>query len=140
MTNPLSKRRAAIIGSGNIGTDLLIKLLRTSQHLEPVLMVGIDKDSEGLQRAARLGVPTTAEGIDGLLAHAACDTVDVIFDATSARAHASPSNPSSAGPRHSDTASLSNPTASRAVRVLRHDSQKLAATILTLRSTKRVAK
>jgi acetaldehyde dehydrogenase len=87
MTNPLPTRRAAIIGSGNIGTDLLIKLLRTSTTLEPAIMVGIDKDSEGLQRAARLGVATTADGIDGFLAHAACDTVDVIFDATSARAH-----------------------------------------------------
>jgi acetaldehyde dehydrogenase len=81
------KKKAAIIGSGNIGTDLLIKLLRTSPTLEPALMVGIDPQSDGLARAARLGVATTADGIDGLLTHPACKDLDVIFDATSAKAH-----------------------------------------------------
>ena len=82
-----NKRRAAIIGSGNIGTDLLIKLLRTSQVLEPAILVGIEKDSDGLARAARLGVDVTHEGIDGLLRHRAFDDVAVVFDATSAKAH-----------------------------------------------------
>jgi acetaldehyde dehydrogenase len=82
-----TKKKAAIIGSGNIGTDLLIKLLRTSTVLEPALFVGIDKDSDGLARAARLGVATTSDGIDGLLAHPVCTELDVIFDATSAKAH-----------------------------------------------------
>jgi acetaldehyde dehydrogenase len=80
-------KKAAIIGSGNIGTDLLIKVLRTSTTLEPALMVGIDPHSDGLARAARLGVATTSNGIDGLLAHPVCADLDVIFDATSAKAH-----------------------------------------------------
>jgi len=78
--------RAAIIGSGNIGTDLLIKLLRSKRGLEPAILVGIDPNSDGLARAARLGVATTAEGVPGFLASAHAD-VDVIFDATSAKAH-----------------------------------------------------
>lgn len=82
-----TKKKAAIIGSGNIGTDLLIKLLRTSETLEPALLVGIDPQSDGLARAARFGVATTSDGIDGLLAHPACGDLDVIFDATSAKAH-----------------------------------------------------
>jgi acetaldehyde dehydrogenase len=59
---------AAIIGSGNIGTDLMIKILRHGQHLQMAAMVGIDPASDGLARANRLGVATTSEGIDGLLA------------------------------------------------------------------------
>lgn len=86
MTNSASKR-AAIIGTGNIGTDLLIKLLRTSKVLSPGIFVGIDPGSDGLARAERLGVATTHAGIDGLLAHPDFDAVDVVFDATSARAH-----------------------------------------------------
>jgi acetaldehyde dehydrogenase len=78
---------AAIIGSGNIGTDLLIKMLRSKGKVVPTIMVGIDPASDGLERARRLGVATTAEGVDGLMRSAEFATVDVIFDATSAAAH-----------------------------------------------------
>ncbi len=81
------KKKAAIIGSGNIGTDLLIKIMRTSKVLEPAMLVGVDPNSDGLARAARLGVKTTAAGIDGFLADPVAADVDVVFDATSARAH-----------------------------------------------------
>lgn len=77
----------AVIGSGNIGTDLMIKVLRLSETLEMAVMVGIDPASDGLARAARLGVPVVADGVDGLIRHPAFDEVDVIFDATSAQAH-----------------------------------------------------
>lgn len=79
--------KAAIIGSGNIGTDLMIKIQRHAQQLEMGVMVGIDPASDGLARAARLGVATTAEGIEGLLAHPLFPEIDVVFDATSAGAH-----------------------------------------------------
>lgn len=81
------KMRAAIIGSGNIGTDLLIKMLR-SEWVEPVWMVGIDPESEGLQRAADLGVKTCAEGVDGILPYVESDQIQLAFDATSAYVHA----------------------------------------------------
>ncbi|MDF1690776.1 MAG: acetaldehyde dehydrogenase (acetylating) [Zhongshania sp.] len=81
------KQRAAIIGSGNIGTDLLMKMSR-SEWLEPVWMVGIDAASEGLQRAAAMGVNTTADGVDGLLEAVKRDGITIAFDATSAYAHA----------------------------------------------------
>lgn len=77
----------AIIGSGNIGTDLMIKILRSDGPLEVVAMVGIDPSSDGLARATRLGVATTAEGIDGLLAMDEFADVRLVFDATSAGAH-----------------------------------------------------
>jgi acetaldehyde/propanal dehydrogenase len=80
------KTRAAIVGSGNIGTDLLLKALR-SEHVEPAWMVGIDPASDGLRRARDLGVATTAEGVRGLLPHLEPDGVRIVFDATSARAH-----------------------------------------------------
>ena len=80
------KRNAAIIGSGNIGTDLLYKL-RRSEVLAPAWMVGIDERSEGLERARALGVKTTAAGVDGLVPHLAADGIAVVFDATSAAAH-----------------------------------------------------
>jgi acetaldehyde dehydrogenase len=76
-----------IIGSGNIGTDLMIKVLRQSKHLRMGAMVGIDAGSDGLARAARLGVPTTHEGIDGLLALPGFKDIRIVFDATSAGAH-----------------------------------------------------
>lgn len=81
------KVKVAIIGSGNIGTDLMIKILRHGQYLEMGAMVGIDPASDGLARAQRFGVPTTAEGIDGLLAMENVDDIKIVFDATSAGAH-----------------------------------------------------
>jgi len=76
--------RVAILGSGNIGTDLMVKLLR-SQRLELAMVAGIDPGSEGLARARDAGVATTTDGIDGLLAEP--DSGRIVFDATSARAH-----------------------------------------------------
>ncbi len=81
------KIKCALIGPGNIGTDLLYKL-RRSPVLDPVWMVGIDPDSEGLKRAAELGLKTTADGVDGLLPHVLADGVQIAFDATSAYVHA----------------------------------------------------
>jgi len=83
----MTKTRVAIIGSGNIGTDLMIKIMRLSDVLEMGVMVGIDPDSDGLARAARMGVTTTAEGIDGLLAMQEFADIAIVFDATSAGAH-----------------------------------------------------
>jgi acetaldehyde/propanal dehydrogenase len=77
----------ALIGSGNIGTDLLYKALR-SAAIKPLWMVGIDPASEGLARARELGLRTTAAGIDGLLPHIERDQIRIAFDATSASAHA----------------------------------------------------
>ncbi len=81
------KLKVAIIGSGNIGTDLMIKILRHGKHLEMAAMVGIDANSDGLARAARLGVATTYEGVDGLTRLPVFDQIDFVFDATSAAAH-----------------------------------------------------
>ena len=83
----MTKTKVAIIGSGNIGTDLMIKIMRHSEMLEMGAMVGIDPDSDGLARARRLKVPTTAEGVDGLIAMTGFDEIDIVFDATSAKAH-----------------------------------------------------
>jgi acetaldehyde/propanal dehydrogenase len=83
----MAKVKCALVGSGNIGTDLMMKLLR-SPVLEPVWMVGIDADSDGLRHAKRKGLKTTAAGIDGLLPHVQADGVKIAFDATSAYAHA----------------------------------------------------
>ena len=77
----------AIIGSGNIGTDLLIKVMRVSKGLAPAAFVGIDAQSDGLKRAARVGVPITAEGIEGLVRLPNFDDIEIVFDATSAGAH-----------------------------------------------------
>ncbi len=81
------KMRAAVIGSGNIGTDLLIKSKRTTDQIEIIAMVGIDPESDGLARAERLGVATTSDGIDGLVAMDEFADVELVFDATSAGAH-----------------------------------------------------
>ena len=81
------KIRCAIIGPGNIGTDLLYKLLR-SDVLVPVWMVGIDPESDGLARARDMGLKTTHEGVDGLVKHVKEDNIQIAFDATSAYVHA----------------------------------------------------
>ena len=81
------KIKAAIIGSGNIGTDLMIKILRHGQHIEMGAMVGIDPASDGLARAARLNVAITHEGVEGLTRLDVFKDIEVVFDATSAGAH-----------------------------------------------------
>ncbi len=81
------KLKAAIIGPGNIGTDLMIKILRHGQAIEMGAMVGIDPASDGLARAARLGVATSHEGIEGLVRLPVFADIDIVFDATSAAAH-----------------------------------------------------
>ncbi|NKF20838.1 acetaldehyde dehydrogenase (acetylating) [Solimonas marina] len=82
----MQKIKCAIIGPGNIGTDLLYKL-RRSEVLEPVWMVGVDPTSEGLARAREYGLKTTDQGVDGLLPHVKADGVQIAFDATSAYVH-----------------------------------------------------
>ncbi|MEU7072393.1 acetaldehyde dehydrogenase (acetylating) [Streptomyces narbonensis] len=79
--------KAAVIGSGNIGTDLLIKILRGTGNVTAAAMIGIDPESEGLARARRLGVRTSADGVAGLLALDEFADIDLVFDATSAAAH-----------------------------------------------------
>lgn len=83
----MAETQVAIIGTGNIGTDLMIKVLRLSRVLEMGAFVGIDAASDGLQRAERLGVATTAGGIDGLIAMPQFADIGIVFDATSAGAH-----------------------------------------------------
>ena len=83
----MAKIKCALIGPGNIGTDLLAKLKR-SPVLEPVWMVGIDPESDGLKRAREMGIKTTHEGVEGLLPHVLADGVQIAFDATSAYVHA----------------------------------------------------
>ncbi len=81
------KIKAAIIGPGNIGTDLLVKAMR-SDVIEPVWMVGVVDDSPGLSRARELGLKTTSEGVDGMLPTMKEDGIQICFDATSAYVHA----------------------------------------------------
>lgn len=83
----MKKMKVAIIGSGNIGTDLMIKIMRNSRYLEMGAMVGIDPASDGLARAARMGVATTHEGVEGLVQMPVFADIDFVFDATSAGAH-----------------------------------------------------
>lgn len=83
----MKKVKCALIGPGNIGTDLLAKLQR-SPVLEPVWMVGIDPASDGLKKAREMGIKTTADGVDGLVPHVKADGIQIAFDATSAYAHA----------------------------------------------------
>jgi acetaldehyde dehydrogenase len=80
--------KVAIIGSGNIGTDLMIKVVRTSTELEMAAFVGIDPASDGLALAKRMGVPITADGVDGLVQMPGFEHIAIVFDATSAGAHA----------------------------------------------------
>jgi acetaldehyde dehydrogenase len=81
------KLKAAIIGPGNIGTDLMIKVLRHGRHVEIAAMVGVDPASDGLARAARMGVAVTHEGVQGLAKLPVFADIDIVFDATSAAAH-----------------------------------------------------
>ena len=81
------KLKTAIIGSGNIGTDLMIKILRHGKYIEMGAMVGIDATSDGLARATRMGVATTHEGVEGLTRMPIFADIDIVFDATSAGAH-----------------------------------------------------
>ena len=82
----MARINAALIGSGNIGTDLMFKALR-SERIRPVWMAGIDAASDGLAKAREHGLKTTADGVDGLLSHVAADNVQIAFDATSAYVH-----------------------------------------------------
>ena len=86
LSTTMARVNAALIGSGNIGTDLMFKALR-SREIRPVWMVGIDAASDGLAKAREHGLKTTAEGVDGLLPHLQQDQVQIAFDATSAYVH-----------------------------------------------------
>jgi len=83
----MNKIKVAIIGSGNIGTDLMIKIIRTSEILEMSVFVGIDPKSEGLVRAKRMGIAISDKGVDGLIEMDEFADIKLIFDATSAKAH-----------------------------------------------------
>jgi len=83
----MQKTKVAIIGSGNIGTDLMIKIIRTSTILEMSVLVGIDPESDGLARARRMDIKTCHEGIGGLVKMSEWADIKIIFDATSAKAH-----------------------------------------------------
>jgi acetaldehyde dehydrogenase len=83
----VTRIKVAIIGSGNIGTDLMLKVMRLSNVLEMGALVGIDPESPGLHRAARLGVPITARGVEGLVSMPEFSSIEIVFDATSASAH-----------------------------------------------------
>ncbi|GLK42925.1 MULTISPECIES: acetaldehyde dehydrogenase (acetylating) [Novosphingobium] len=83
----MSRTKVAIIGSGNIGTDLMMKIMRLSKTLEVAAMIGVDPSSDGLARAERMGIATSSAGIDGLLALPGFDEIGIVFDATSAGAH-----------------------------------------------------
>lgn len=86
------KTKVAIVGSGNIGTDLMIKIIETSDTLEMSALVGIEESSDGLARARKFGVATTHEGLTGLTKMAQWSDIGIVFDATSARAHKSNSD------------------------------------------------
>lgn len=83
----MTRTKVAVIGSGNIGTDLMFKVLRLSDTLEMGAMVGIDPASDGLARAAKHGVPVVSDGVEGLIAMDGFDDIEIILDATSAKAH-----------------------------------------------------
>ena len=81
------KVKAAIIGSGNIGTDLMMKIMRHGQFIEMAALVGIDSKSDGLEQARRLGVVISSKGISGLIDDGIMSEIELVFDATSASAH-----------------------------------------------------
>lgn len=83
----MRRSKAAVIGSGNIGTDLVIKLKRVATNVEIAVLVGIDPESDGLARARRMGISTVDSGVQGLIEHPDFADVDIVFDSTSARAH-----------------------------------------------------
>ena len=83
----MNRLKAAVIGSGNIGTDLVIKLKRVAQNVEIAVLVGIDPASDGLARARRMGISTVDSGVQGLIDHPDFADIDIIFDSTSAKAH-----------------------------------------------------
>ena len=88
MTESRPQVGCAILGSGNIGTDLMIKILMTSENLELRLLIGIEADSEGLAMAREHAIATCHEGIDGARTLPEWPGVQIVFDATSASAHA----------------------------------------------------
>jgi acetaldehyde dehydrogenase len=83
----MTKIKCAILGSGNIGTDLMFKVLRNAKHLEITAVAGIDPNSDGLGLARRMGIAVTSDGIRGLRELKDYQTIDLVFDATSAKAH-----------------------------------------------------
>lgn len=83
----MSRTKVAVIGSGNIGTDLMLKVIRLSETLEMAALVGIDPESDGLARARKHGVRSVDNGVDGLIELDDFDEIEIIFDATSAKAH-----------------------------------------------------
>ena len=83
----MATMKAAIIGSGNIGTDLMMKMLKYPKNMELAAVVGIDPQSEGLAMARERGVATTPEGIEGLTRMPVYPEIGIVFDATSAYAH-----------------------------------------------------
>ena len=83
----MAKVKAAIIGSGNIGTDLMMKIMRHGQFIEMAALVGIDPKSDGLERARQLGVMTISEGVTGLIGDDIMPEIELVFDATSASVH-----------------------------------------------------
>lgn len=83
----MARVKAAIIGSGNIGTDLMMKMIKYPQNMELAIVVGIDEKSEGLAMAREHGIATTHEGLEGLRKHPLYKDIGIAFDATSAYAH-----------------------------------------------------
>jgi acetaldehyde dehydrogenase len=83
----MGRTRAAVIGSGNIGTDLVVKLTKVAKHVEIAVLVGIDPASDGLARARLMGISTVDNGVQGLIAHPDFADIDIVFDSTSAKAH-----------------------------------------------------